>query len=571
MSDAVNVGVNLDAFSHAINGIQALRSSVSRVFESLKDGMKNRETLEGREKQFISEFQDHLQAVNRDLTYVDDVISRIGRMFPDMTIELFRPNGTSAVLLVTLGKVLKAIVVMRSLFIDRTIVRGFNENVYNEDGKLDIWTKSQYQVFQKVTDHATTALLHYQLPQMPDVVVRSFMDFSSSLFEVVFVWNRRTDRMMLNDRWTIMNNSSSELDSKRPNKHKKCCSFLLWFAVVLVVIAAVVTVTVTILYLNQYPLPFISRGGVSSSPVISTNPRESGALVTVSRVTAGEPISIFLDPNCPDHSEIFLRWEELQSSLLRALTNHNTGDWQERGLVQRLGEELKVLSGHAHNMRVEADSLKRGQGVLDQRLDELQREQSRTLQLQSDAHSAVLKLAAGFSDSLLGLQRETESLRRLKGELQTHNKNTGLQRMYSLTRSGGVELRIDMADFDNATAFARYADFSVGRDSVNPEEDGYPLTVDQYSGTAGDSLLKHSGMRFTTSDRDHDQSENNCAAYYQGAWWYRNCHTSNLNGQYLRGGHTSYADGVEWSSWTGWQYSLRFTEMKIRPNSKQES
>lgn len=157
-------------------------------------------------------------------------------------------------------------------------------------------------------------------------------------------------------------------------------------------------------------------------------------------------------------------------------------------------------------------------------------------------------------------------------------------------------LRIDMADFDNATAFARYADFSVGRDSVNPEEDGYPLTVDQYSGTAGkrgrylllqydavpqysdlsvsppgDSLLKHSGMQFTTKDRDQDQSENNCAAYYQGAWWYRNCHTSNLNGQYLRGGHASYADGVEWSSWTGWQYSLRFTEMKIRPNTKLDS
>uniref|UniRef100_A0A8B9JMR6 Mediator complex subunit 27 n=1 Tax=Astyanax mexicanus TaxID=7994 RepID=A0A8B9JMR6_ASTMX len=80
---------------------------------------------------------------------------------------------------VTLGKVLKAIVVMRSLFIDRTIVRGYHENVYSEDGKLDIWSKSNYQVFQKVTDHATTALLHYQLPQMPDVVVRSFMVSSS--------------------------------------------------------------------------------------------------------------------------------------------------------------------------------------------------------------------------------------------------------------------------------------------------------------------------------------------------------------------------------------------------------
>ncbi|XP_073321918.1 fibrinogen C domain-containing protein 1-like [Pagrus major] len=456
--------------------------------------------------------------------------------------------------------------------------------------------------------------------------------------------------MMLNDSWTIMNNSSSELDSKRPNKHKKCCSFLLWSAIVVVVIVTVVTATVAILYLNQYPLPFISRGRVSSSsPVISTNPKESGALVSVSRVADGEPISIFLDPNCPDYSDNFLRWEALQSSLLRALSNHNTDDWQEIGVVQKLGEELKVLLGHAHNLRIEADSLKRGQGVLDQRLDGLQSEQSRIIQVLSDSHSGVLKLAAGFSDSLLSLQRETESLKRLNSELQGDSKYTavrprdcsdvmaaggsqdgvysvfpthdpdgfmvycdmttegggwtviqrredgavnffrgwdayrdgfgkttgehwlGLQRIYSLTRSGGYELRIDMADFDNATAFAHYSDFSVGRDSVNPEEDGYPLTVDGYSGTAGDSLLKHSGMQFTTKDRDQDQSENNCAAYYQGAWWYRNCHTSNLNGQYLRGGHASYADGVEWSSWTGWQYSLRFTEMKIRPSTKPDS
>ncbi|KAF3695232.1 Fibrinogen C domain-containing protein 1 [Channa argus] len=375
--------------------------------------------------------------------------------------------------------------------------------------------------------------------------------------------------MMLNDRWTIMNNSNSELDSKHPNKPKKCCRFLLWTAVVVIGMGTVIMATVTILYLTQYPLPFISRGGISSSPVILTNPKESGALVTVSRVTAGEPINIFLDANCPDFSENFLRWEALQSSLLRTLTNHNADDWQERGLAQKLTEDLKVLIGHAHNLRLEADSLKRGQGVLEQRLDGLQSEQNRIIQVMSDSHSRVLKVAAGFSDSLLNLQRETDSLRTLKSEMH-RDGNRGLQRIYSLTKSGGYELRIDMADFDNTTAFAHYADFSVGRDSVNPEEDGYPLTVDQYSGSAGDSLLKHSGMRFTTKDRDHDQSENNCAAYYQGAWWYRNCHTSNLNGQYLRGGHASYADGVEWSSWTGWQYSLRFTEMKIRPNPKPE-
>ncbi|XP_068999746.1 fibrinogen C domain-containing protein 1-like isoform X1 [Embiotoca jacksoni] len=461
--------------------------------------------------------------------------------------------------------------------------------------------------------------------------------------------------MMLNDRWTIMNNSSSELDRK-PTGYKRCCSILFWCGAVLVVVAAVIIATVTILYLNQYPLPFISRyyirhgnrGGVSS-PVILTNPKESGAVVTVSRVADGEPISIFLDPNCPDFSEHFLRWEALQSSLLRTLTNHNADNWQERGFVPKMDEELKVLSSHAHNLRLEADSLKRGQGVLSQRLDGLQSDQSRIIQVMSDTHSGVLKLAADFSDSLLSLKRETESLRRLTSELSrgttltahrprdcsdvlatgvsqdgvysvfpTHDPDgfmvycdmstdgggwtvfqrredgsenffrgwdayrdgfgtttgehwLGLQRIYSLTRSGGVELRIDMADFDNATSFACYSDFSVGRDSVNAEEDGYPLRVVGYSGTAGDSLLKHSGMRFTTKDRDQDQSENNCAAYYQGAWWYRNCHTSNLNGQYLGGGHASYADGVEWSSWTGWQYSLRFTEMKIRPNTRPES
>uniref|UniRef100_F6Q2B0 Mediator of RNA polymerase II transcription subunit 27 n=1 Tax=Monodelphis domestica TaxID=13616 RepID=F6Q2B0_MONDO len=263
MADVLSVGLNLEAFAQAIGAIQALRSSVSRVFDCLKDGMRNKETLEGREKAFIAHFQDHLHSVNRDLNelerlsnlvgkpsensplsiivdsnflqaykwsnklqyhaglasgllnqqslkrsanqmgvsakrrpkaqpttlvlppqYVDDVISRIDRMFPEMSIHLSRPNGTSAMLLVTLGKVLKVIVVMRSLFIDRTIVKGYNENVYTEDGKLDIWSKSNYQVFQKVTDHATTALLHYQLPQMPDVVVRSFMTWLRSYIKL---------------------------------------------------------------------------------------------------------------------------------------------------------------------------------------------------------------------------------------------------------------------------------------------------------------------------------------------------------------------------------------------------
>jgi len=72
-------------------------------------------------------------------------------------------------------------------------------------------------------------------------------------------------------------------------------------------------------------------------------------------------------------------------------------------------------------------------------------------------------------------------------------------------------------------------------------------------------------MKFSTRDQDNDVWTNSCAVTYKGAWWYEKCHDSNLNGLYLSGSHTSDADGVNWRHWTGYNYSLRFTEMKIRP------
>lgn len=116
--------------------------------------------------------------------------------------------------------------------------------------------------------------------------------------------------------------------------------------------------------------------------MVLTNPKDSGALVTVSQVSDKESISIFLDPNCPDFSQHFVRWEGLQSSLLRVLTNHNTEDWKGWGMFQKLGDELKVLTDHAHDLRLEASSLKREQGALDQRMDRLQSEQNQAIQVE---------------------------------------------------------------------------------------------------------------------------------------------------------------------------------------------
>ena len=81
----------------------------------------------------------------------------------------------------------------------------------------------------------------------------------------------------------------------------------------------------------------------------------------------------------------------------------------------------------------------------------------------------------------------------------------------------------------------------------------------------GDSLASNRGQKFSTRDQDNDVFSNSCAVRRKGAWWYRACGNSNVNGRYLRGRYTSSADGVNWYHWTGLYYSLRFTEMKIRP------
>ena len=87
-----------------------------------------------------------------------------------------------------------------------------------------------------------------------------------------------------------------------------------------------------------------------------------------------------------------------------------------------------------------------------------------------------------------------------------------------------------------------------------------------FPGTADDSLSYHRGMQFSTKDRDNDKnSDKNCATKYSGAWWYKKCHQSNLNGLYLKGKHSTYADGVNWYDWKGYYYSVKRAEMKIKP------
>ncbi|XP_068737323.1 uncharacterized protein [Montipora capricornis] len=139
----------------------------------------------------------------------------------------------------------------------------------------------------------------------------------------------------------------------------------------------------------------------------------------------------------------------------------------------------------------------------------------------------------------------------------------GLDKIHRLTKLVKNTLRVDLEDTEGKTAYAAYDMFAVSSEKTN-----YQLSLGTYSGTAGDSLSEHRGAAFSTKDNDNDQSSNTaCAVYYKGAWWYVACYVggSTLNGLYYHDDQSPRGDGVIWSTWRGYYYSLKKAEMKIRP------
>ncbi|CAH2316845.1 Hypothetical predicted protein, partial [Pelobates cultripes] len=142
----------------------------------------------------------------------------------------------------------------------------------------------------------------------------------------------------------------------------------------------------------------------------------------------------------------------------------------------------------------------------------------------------------------------------------------GNDHIHQLTSTGTYELRFDLTDFENLLTYATYSNFKITGENLN-----YTLSLGKFTGgSAGDSLYSHRNTAFSTKDRDNDRRVvGSCANIYKGAWWYTECHVSNLNGLYLRGNHSSFANGVNWRSGRGYNYSYKISEMKIRPQSEE--
>ncbi|KAG8549021.1 hypothetical protein GDO81_023082, partial [Engystomops pustulosus] len=132
--------------------------------------------------------------------------------------------------------------------------------------------------------------------------------------------------------------------------------------------------------------------------------------------------------------------------------------------------------------------------------------------------------------------------------------------IHKISSSGTWELRIDLQDFDFINYFAKYSSFKV-----MGESEKYKLVLGGFTGGNAAEILSP----FITEDVLHpgpktDADLRNCADVFKGSWWYNHCHYSNLNGLYLPGKHDSFANGINWYSGKGHNYSYRRSEMKIR-------
>jgi len=117
---------------------------------------------------------------------VDNAIAQISLKFNDMQFRVSRLNGSQlkAIVHITLGRILKATLILKGLVIEWVVVKGYNEEG-NGDSEAEIWKESDHLVFRKITENANAAMLNFNSPIYPEFSLKSFITYLHS-FDTLF-------------------------------------------------------------------------------------------------------------------------------------------------------------------------------------------------------------------------------------------------------------------------------------------------------------------------------------------------------------------------------------------------
>ncbi|KAG9277313.1 angiopoietin-related protein 3 [Astyanax mexicanus] len=141
----------------------------------------------------------------------------------------------------------------------------------------------------------------------------------------------------------------------------------------------------------------------------------------------------------------------------------------------------------------------------------------------------------------------------------------GLAKIYSIARQSMYILNIQLEDCRDEKRFIEYM-FTLDGPASH-----YMIHLTPLSGNLPDAMSNHTGMMFTTKDKDNDNLEDsNCARNYSGGWWFNACGDTNLNGRYTWArsrSRTPLRKGIYWRPSRGNSYTLKFTKISMRPMS----
>ncbi|XP_053386791.1 uncharacterized protein LOC128550874 [Mercenaria mercenaria] len=136
----------------------------------------------------------------------------------------------------------------------------------------------------------------------------------------------------------------------------------------------------------------------------------------------------------------------------------------------------------------------------------------------------------------------------------------GLRYIQELASQSRTSLRIDLEAANGTKAFEIINNFSLSPGPAYTLHRGSTIQFLRISDISW--FARHNGSDFSTYDHDVDSSTVNCAVDCHGAWWYFNCFTANLNGQYLTPG-TKSGRGMVYNSFI-LSESLKTSKMMMR-------
>lgn len=101
----------------------------------------------------------------------------------------------------------------------------------------------------------------------------------------------------------------------------------------------------------------------------------------------------------------------------------------------------------------------------------------------------------------------------------TSNYWFGLRYMHLMSRSQNLTLRMEISNNATDLQWIEYAEFKV-----MPESSKFELHLaKKRGGTLVDHSGYHSGLKFSTKDKDNDLARSNCAKSLNGGWWFDSC------------------------------------------------